>query len=214
MKRFLVVSAFLALGTFLAVLSFVGRSTRTSHENMVRDRGQTPTQGPRLTLDRGRFGSEASVPLDPATWTGVLVDAGCNNRDAFALGAPAAGHVAVEPGATGEKAGAAKGITVSGKTLASERSDVLPILAPDVAFGSMDPACAVTGSTRGFAVYLSNGVLKNLDEGGNTKAMEMFQASPQGQAVLNGKSLGEKLRVAVKGMMHGDRIVVEDIRRL
>lgn len=90
--------------------------------------------------------------------------------------------------------------------------DALEHQVPDLATRQMDPGCAVTGGTRGFAVYLPNGEFKNLDEGGNTKALTAFQASPAGAAVMNGRSHGAKPRVDVNGSMQGDRIVVDSVR--
>lgn len=217
MKRFLIVGGFLALGLLLTILSFVGRSDRTSRENMVRIREQTPTQGPGETLNRGRIGSQASVPIGAQTWTGVLVDAGCPNRDAVALSGVPAGTLATEPGgatATPRTGGGAHGIAVSGQTLERQRSDAMAQQVPDLRARNTDPACSVTATTRGFALYLPDGALKNLDEGGNTLAAVAFEGSPQGQAVMNGKSLGDKPRASVKGVMQGDRIIVQDIRLL
>jgi hypothetical protein len=208
MKRFLTVGAFLALGLLLTILSFVGRNDRTSRENMIQIREQTPTQSPGQTLNRGRIGSQAPAPVGAQTWTGILVDAGCPNRDAVALSGAPAGTLATEPG------GGAHGTAVSGQTLDRERSDAMAQQVPDLRARNADPSCAVTALTRGFALYLPDGALKNLDEGGNTMAVVVFEGSPQGQAVVNGKSLGEKPRASVKGVMQGDRIIVQDIRLL
>ena len=49
-----------------------------------------------------------------------------------------------------------------------------------------DSACGVTASTKSFALYLPDGLLLNLDEGGNTLAFAALQSTERGQALLNG----------------------------
>jgi hypothetical protein len=214
-RRFLLVSGFLALGAALTVISFVARTNRTSGENMVRTRGQVVTQPPTVTLNRGRIGYEPDPQLGERTWTGTLVDAGCMDRDEITPGAPppmSMPAVAGAPQATPSGGGGAEGVTVSGKTLTAERSVAAPQLVPDLRSRMMDPACSITGANRGLAILLPNGELKDLDEGGNTLAMQAFESSLQGQAVLNGKAPGAKPNVTVTGVDHGDRIVVSKVK--
>jgi hypothetical protein len=76
----------------------------------------------------------------------------------------------------------------------------------------MDPSCSISGDTRAFAMLLPNGTLLNLDEGGNTKADELFQSSAAGMAILNGKPGGEKPHAEIKGIRRGDTLNVITIR--
>ncbi len=212
-KRFLVVAGFLAFGTLLAVLSFVLRSDRTAREPMVSRRGQTPTADPNVTMDRGRLGSEASMPSGVQTWTGMLVDAGCADRNRASLAIAPHTDMPAQPGSSGSAdRTAAKGLSVSPPTAEAERADALEHQVPDLKSRQPDAACAVTGATRGFALYTQDGQLKDLDEGGNTRAMEAIQASPAGDAILNGRAPGEKPRATVTGKINGDRIVVQSIQ--
>ena len=58
---------------------------------------------------------------------------------------------------------------------------------------------------------LSDGTLLNLDEGGNTLAFEAFQATPAGQAILNGKVGGLKPQASVIAVKSGDRLKVRSV---
>jgi hypothetical protein len=205
MKRLGIISGFLALGVILTVLSFVFRSDRTSRENMVRIREQTETQPPAINFNRGRIGEQPHMPAGLHTWTGLMVDAGCATRDTVALSNAPSGRLAVAPGGAQNSHGAAPN---------TENADAIAQQTPDLRARNADPSCAVTAVTRGYAVFLPDGELKNFDEGGNTKAAVAFEGTAAGQAVMNGRSLGDKPRVSVTGAQSGDRIVVQDIRIL
>jgi hypothetical protein len=211
-KRLLVVGGFLAFGTVLAIVSFLARSDRTAREPMTAMRGQTPTVDPSVSMNRGRLGSEASVPSGVQTWTGVLVDAGCADRNRASLHTAPDTSMPGHPGSTGSAdRTSANGIDVNSSTARSERGDAMEHQVPDLRSRQPDAACAVTGATRGFALYTPDGQLKNLDEGGNTQAMAAIQGTPTGEAILNGRAAGEKPRATVTGKVTGDRIVVQSI---
>ena len=74
MKRYAIVGGFLLFGVALVALSFVLRSDSTRHEEMVRQRGQTPTQ--EQLLQHG----DKAADQGEQTWSGILVDAGCPDR--------------------------------------------------------------------------------------------------------------------------------------
>jgi hypothetical protein len=180
-RRFLVIGGFLGLGTALAVASFVLRPDRPVHENM-------PAEGGRYGLVRLR------------TWSGVLIDAGCLDRSDVRPATPQAGSLPAQSQAPSEG-----GINVGPDAARAERQDALAHQVPDLLSRQPDAGCAITGATRGFALYLPDGQLKNLDEGGNTKALEVLESTSAGQG-------GEKPRVTVRGRLAGDRIVVESIQ--
>lgn len=211
-KRLLVVSGVLAFGLFLTIISFLLRSDRTSTEGMIHDREQTPTQRPSQTLDRGRIGTEQSISQGASTWTGILIDSGCPDLDRANLRAAPGENMAQQPGAPAAQTTRAEGIDVSAATAQSERADALEHQTPDLRARNQDFGCAITGVTRGFALYLPDGQVKDLDQGGNTQALVAFQGTATGQAVMNGRALGAKPRAAVTGIGSGDRIIVESIR--
>jgi hypothetical protein len=191
---------------FIATAMYAQTDQKTNKENMVRDRGQT-------NVFRGS---------DPTTLSGTLIDAGCKDRSAVNVtsrpeslsGAMPAQTEAESRAAGAKSAGGASshGITVDAKTLAAERSDVLEHQFPDLFTRQADPSCAITGSTKAFALLLSDGRLLNLDEGGNTLAGELVTMSPQGRAMLNGKAFGFKPKVTVAGRIRGDRFIASDVQ--
>jgi hypothetical protein len=203
----------------LAAVAALGAQT-TSKENQVKDRGQTRTQDERETLDRGRFGSQINVPVNPITLSGVLVDAGCDDRSMLNLlrkaGEAAAsmppGDIQAQSANAKSQSASAHGITVDANTLDAERSDVLAHQVPDLRLRQQDPTCAITGSTGGFALLADSGRLLNLDEGGNTLAMQALQANQAGRAMLNGIGSAVKPRVSVTGRVHGDHLIVIRLR--
>lgn len=218
----------------VAVATVVAQE-HASKENQVHDRGQTPVQQESQSLDRGRLGTQASVPPEDITISGILVDAGCRNRTPqnFALSPlPRANELPAEPaqekatqegnrGKLGYATGAGEpqspsmtafGISVDGKTLQGERGEVLAHQVPDLFSRELDPSCAITGGTRAFAILLQNGRLLNLDEGGNTWAMQSVQSSTQGHDMLNGKARGLKPKVNVLGHVRNDQLVVDALK--
>jgi hypothetical protein len=84
----------------------------------------------------------------------------------------------------------------------------------DPAAHQADRSCAITRATRGFALLTKDGRLLNLNEGGNTLAMQALHAIPDGRAMLNGTGGGIKPKVTLRGRVHGDRVIVEKIVKL
>ena len=101
------------------------------------------------------------------------------------------------------------GITVDAKTLANERSDVLPHQVGELRTREADPTCAITGATAGYSVLLNDGRILNLDEGGNTLANEAVLQTKEGRAMLNGTAYGFKPRVKLVGHIRSDRMIVQ-----
>ncbi len=209
---------------FLAMCA-VAASQAVPPNNRAVNRGATPTQMPSQNMDRGRLGTEASVPAKPSTWRGILVDAGCQDRSsanlrrapALAPAAPpdnASADPADTPNGRAAQNGAVsgKGINVDTSTAQAERSDPMETHTQDHLTRQMDSACSITAGTKAYALLLKDGTLLNLDEGGNTKAFEAFQSSRQGQDILNGHGSGDKPRAAIKGMRRGDKLEVDTIR--
>ncbi len=203
----------------LAILSTAAWAQDTRGENQERDRGQTPTADETQTLDRGRIGTQGSVPPKPVMLHGILVDAGCRNRSSLNLKrspesvantAPAGMANRSDKNSTGGES--AHGITVDQKTIDAERSDVMEHQVLDLRSRQMDPTCAVTGATRGFALLTDNGRLLDLDEGGNSKAVEAVQASDAGRKMLSGAAPGFKPRATIKATIHGDRAMVDQLK--
>jgi hypothetical protein len=185
--------------------------------NQIRDRGQTPVQSPSQTLDRGRIFSQQSVPMAPFTMNGLLVDAGCPDRSQFNLTQPPATVPAPAPlpqqkGTRQPGAVSAAGISVDSKTADAERSEALNQLVPDIRNRMEDPHCAVTATTRAFAILMPNGRLLDLDEGGNTRAEQAIQASRAGQAMLSGQGPVFKPHVQIVGHVDGDRLLSDSVR--
>ena len=188
-------------------------------------RGLTQTARPSQTLDRGRIGTQAPVPDKPLTWRGILVDAGCRDRSIANLRTPPALTAAVPPDTASADASdtptgpaahdgalSSHGIRVDAETAQAERTGPMRTLTPDRLTRQMDPSCAVNAGSRAFALLLADGTLLNLEEGGNTEAFQAFQSSPQGMNILNGKTVGEKPQVIIKGRRRGDKLNVISIR--
>ncbi len=190
-------AGFLALFT---VATFSARTDRTNHENMVLERGHVPTQ-------------EMHEVRAAGTWQGRLIDAGCPDRSRFFLALPSS-RSAAQPGSVTAVSTSAYGINVSPDTAQAERSDAVAHHVPDLHTRQQEYSCAVTGITRAFAVELPDGQIKNLDEGGNTYAMELFEHTPNGEAVMSGRERGAKPQVSVTGTMRGNQIIAESIRLL
>jgi hypothetical protein len=213
MKTLLHLAMPLALAAFTA---------SAQNANEVKDRGATAVQ---------------SGPAPPVTLYGTLVDAGCRNRTAlnlkqapetFAAAAPAQTAADAQTGAQARTAQgyqnpatpsqqpnnqvSVNGITVDPKTLAAERHDVLEHQVPDLRSRQLDPTCAITGATHGFALLLNNGRLLNLDDGGNTFANEAVQGSPEGRNMMSGNGGGFKPAAVVKGNIHADKVMVESLK--
>ncbi|HWQ54406.1 MAG TPA: hypothetical protein VN442_12025 [Bryobacteraceae bacterium] len=197
MGRRLVFVIFLGIGVILGGLSYFARSNRTDHLVQVRDRGQVRPTPRRLGVQE-MFPSEGT-----RKWTGTLLDAGCPVRDAFIADTPAVPH----PATTAQQ-------SIAQTQANQQNADAAAQLVPDVRARQMDMTCAITGLTRAFAVYLPGGEVKRFDEGGNTRALEAFQFTPEGQAVLSGQAQGAKPRAEISGREQGDRIIVERVRLL
>ena len=196
----------LLLIAFAASLANAQLDQKTSKENMVRERGEVP-------VFRGS---------NPVTVYGTLIDAACKDRSALNLATPPESLTAAMPVETPAESQAAKakpgpggvsshGITVNAKTLSAERSDVVAHMAPDLFTRQADPTCAITAGTTGYAVFLDDGRLLNLDQGGNTFASDAVVISKAGRAMLNGTAYGFKPRVKINGRVRGDRIEVSDL---
>ncbi len=144
--------------------------------------------------------------------SGTLIDAACEDRSALNLQQPAAPpNLASQPPS---RPMPAAGVKVDAKTLQKERADAMAHQNPDVLMRQSDRSCAVTGATRGFALLMSNGRLVNLDEGGNTLALQAIQSTPEGRAMLNGTGGAMKPQVTFRGRVQGDRVIVERILKL
>ncbi len=217
-----------------AALALAAVAQHASRENQVRDRGQTPVADETQTLDRGRLGTQGAVPPGALTFRGILVDAGCRDRSQTNLTRPPIATGRDLPAETPQEAStqnseraklgyatgktepqsgsvAAAGITVDAQTLEGEREDALEHQVQDLLARQTDPSCAVTGGTRAFALLMNNGRLLNLDEGGNTFALQSVQSSDAGRSMLNGKAAGFKPKAAIKGRVRGDKLIVENL---
>ncbi|HWB84712.1 MAG TPA: hypothetical protein VG675_11275 [Bryobacteraceae bacterium] len=225
----------IALPAAILAAMAVAQDTSTSNLNQVRTRGQTPVADERQSLDRGRIGTQQSMPPEPLNFAGVLVDAGCRDRSdanlaqkpisvegALPAMTPAAATAekserskqgyASTTGTNQSPAQAVAGITVDQKTLDSERRDILMHQVEELNSRQMDAGCAITGATHGFAVLLDNGRFLNLDQGGNTYAALAVQSSTAGKAMLNGQGPGVKPRVSIVGRIFGDRLMVDTLK--
>jgi hypothetical protein len=206
-----------------APLAFAALTAVAQNANAVKDEGATAVQ---------------SGPAPTVTLYGTLVDAGCRNRTAlnlkqapetFGSSAPAQSAADLQSGAQMRTAQgyqnpsapsqqpnnpiSVNGITVDPKTLAAERHDVLEHQVQDLRSRQLDPTCAITGATHGFAIVLTdNGRLLNLDDGGNTFANEAVQGSPVGRTMMTGNGGGFKPAVVVKGNIHADKVTVQTLK--
>jgi hypothetical protein len=141
------------------------------------------------------------------TWSGVMVDAGCRDRSPENLLAPP-----VESPAVAKRPQApAKGIAIAPQVLKAERGEATLPDTLDHASRYSSASCALTADTKAFALLLPDGLLLELDEGGNTLAFNAFQSTPAGQAILNGKVGGLKPLAKVSGLRAGSRIKVQSI---
>ena len=214
MKTLLRLAAPLALAALTAV---------AQNANAVKDEGATPLQ---------------AGPAPTVTMYGTLVDAGCRNRTAlnlkqtpetFAASAPAQSAADLQSGdkmrtAQGYQNPSApsqqpnnpisvNGITVDPKTLAAERHDVLEHQVQDLRSRQMDPTCAITGATHGYAIVLNaDGRMLNLDDGGNTFANEAVQGSAVGRTMMSGNGGAFKPAVMLKGNIHADKVLVQTLK--
>jgi hypothetical protein len=168
----------------------------------------------------GRQGREVASPPGQAMARGILIDASCRDRTSLNLREPPETQQAeapVEPPAAAHnnppKTGpvSAKGIAVDAATIKAERGSVMENQVPELYERQSDPTCAITGSTTAFALLMDDGRLLDLDEGGNTLALEALQASSAGRAMLNGHGPGVKPRVVVKGRIRDDRLIALDV---
>jgi hypothetical protein len=166
------------------------------------ERGQVPIQTPELSR-------KTSPQQGPTQWTGLLLDAGCPDRSLENLLAPPAVALAVEPPSTKPT-----GISVSPRVLKAERAEATLPDTLDHASRYPSASCAITADTFAFALLVPDGRswrLLNLDEGGNTLALEAFQAAPAGRQILNGKTGGLKPYASVKGVREGDKLKAQSV---
>jgi hypothetical protein len=178
--------------------------------NQVRDRGQNVPQDESQSLTRGRLGTQKPLPKGIQQYAGLLVDGTCSDRTSLNLREkPSQPAMAQSPSAASGSEGSSGGVSVDAKTMQSERGDALAHQVPDLASRQADPSCAITGSTRGFALLTPEGRLLNLDEGGTTYAWQALNSLPEGRALLNGTGAGVKPQVQVRGRVQGDRLIVE-----
>jgi hypothetical protein len=195
-----------ALGFFLLSMA----AAFAQNANQVRDRGQTRPADPSQSWNRGRLGTQEPLPKGVQEYSGLLVDATCSDRTSLNLREkPTQAPMAQSPSPASGSEGSSGGVTVDAKTMQSERSDALAHQVPDLASRQPDPSCAITGSTRGFALLTREGRLLNLDEGGTTYAWQAINSLPEGRALLNGSGAGVKPQVEVRGRVQGDRLIVE-----
>ena len=176
--------------------------------NQARDRGRTPIQG--MTMPRG----QRQYAMDETTrrFSGTLIDAGCPDRSLMNLQfAPTPLVQAQENGGGATVSGgvSAFGVTVSPQTLEGERADVMLHQVPDIRTRQTDPSCAVTGSTKEFALLLDNGRLLNLDAGGSTLAWQGVLSTAEGREMLNGFAPGLKPNATMLGNIQGSTLVVQ-----
>jgi hypothetical protein len=171
--------------------------------------GQMPAPAPQ-PLTWSHVGRQAPVSKEPLTLSGILVDGSCEYRSSLNLRErPQLAPAPVPKQPTGGVS--AYGVTVDAETLQRERADALAHQVPDLRMRESDPTCAITGSTRSFALLLNNGLLLNLDEGGNTMALQYLQSDPAGRALLNGSGPAMKPWMTIQGRMQGAKLTVEKI---
>jgi hypothetical protein len=141
------------------------------------------------------------------SWSGTLLDAGCTDRSLQNLRAQPTQTLATSKPAQKSP----DGITVTPQVTKSERGDTVWAHTPDHASRYSSASCAVTADTKSFMLLLPDGTLLNLDEGGNTLALEAFQDSPAGHTILNGKVGGLKPQATILGVRSGDRLQTRSI---
>ena len=179
----------------LAAFFLIAGLLAAQEKDQQRQRGQSGPPDQSQSWTRGRLGSQNPAPGKVLTLEGILVDASCGDRSAMNLTkAPDPPQLAGGPPAK-----------PSAEHAQHEH---------DPAAHQSDRSCAITGATRGFALLTNDGRLLNLNEGGNTLAAQALHANPAGRAMLNGTGGAIKPRAAIRGRIHGDRIVVEEIVKL
>ena len=199
--------AFILLST-AALFAQLGQ--KTSNENMVRSRGQTPVEDQRETMSRGRVGWQPMMPMGEVTVTGILIDGSCEDRTSLNLRSR---PLPLPPAPPSQSSGAvaAAGISVNAQTVEREHADVTAHLVPDMRTRQEDPTCAVTASTSLYAVLTDSGRLLNLDQGGNTLMSQAISSDPRGRAMLNGQGPGIKPRITLKGRIFDDKVIVDSV---
>jgi hypothetical protein len=202
--------AILPVLLFSAAALFAQLDQKTANQNMVRQRGQTPVQEGQ-TMNRGRVGWQPMMPMNQQTVSGILIDASCEDRSSLNMRSTPLPLPPTQPPAQPPGAASSAGISVNAQTLEKERADVMPHLVPDVRTRQEDPTCAVTAATSLYAVLTDSGRLLNLDQGGNTLMSQAISGDPRGRAMLNGQGPGIKPRVAVKGWIVDDKVIVDSI---
>lgn len=188
-------------------------------------RGETRQDDASQTMSSGQSGSQERAGKNRSTWRGILVDAGCRDRTLTNLRRPPtlepatpveneSADPADSPKGQAARDGAidSHGIHVDADTARAEREDAMQFRTQDHFTRQMDPSCAVTARTKAFALFLPDGTLLNLDEGGNTYAVAMLQATRVGQSLLNGQGKGAKPRVVVRGLRRGDKLDARGVR--
>jgi hypothetical protein len=181
---------------------------------MVHQRGQTPVQDNRESMSRGRVGWQTMMPMGQVTVSGILIDASCEDRTSMNLRSRPLPLPSLKPSPPSSGAVSAGGVSVDARTIENERADVAAHLVPDIVARQEDPSCAVTSATHGYAVLMDNGRLLNMDEGGNTLATQAIQSIAAGRAMLNGQGPGIKPRIAVKGWILDDKVIVDSVVNL
>ena len=164
-----------------------------------RPRGQSGPPDESQSWTRGRLGTQRPLPGKPITLDGILVDASCEDRTALNLERPPDRHSA-------DRAAPASAAKAPAEVAAQQT--------PDAAANQPDRACAITRGTRGYALLTTEGRLLNLDEGGNTLALQSLRGNPEGRAMLDGSGGAIKPRVSLRGRVHGDRLIVDKIVKL
>jgi len=196
---------------FALILLCWSAFAQSNNPNQVRDRGQTRPPDQSQSWTRGRLGVQQPIPYKLQDFAGILVDASCDDRSALNLRQqPEQPSLAVQNSAPQP----ASGVKVDAKTLQRERADVMEHQNADLLTRQPDRSCSINGVTRAFALLLPDGRLLNLDEGGNTMAMQGVQSTPAGRAMLNGTGGGIKPQVTLRGRVLGDRLIVEKILKL
>ena len=179
--------------------SIFGQST---NPNQVRDRGQTRPQDESQSWTRGRLGTQQPIPYKLHDFSGILVDASCDDRSVLNLQQQPV-EALPQP--------APKNNARAGQKL---NADAVAHQPPDVVTRQPDRSCAISGATRGFALLMPDGRLLNLDEGGNTMAIQGIQSTAAGRAMLNGTGGAVKPLATLRGRVQGDRLIVEKILKL
>jgi hypothetical protein len=168
-------------------------------------RGQTPENNERVgrtpptNKHRKPGGKEMTV-------TGILIDAGCQDRTALNLARPPRNRTGATPP---DGPDADRNINPE-----AERAGAIAQQVPETINRQPDMTCAVTEATRGFALLLDDGRLVNLDEAGNTRAIDAVGRSAAGRAMLNGKGPAVKPKVEVTGRFLEERLLVTKLRLL